>query len=244
MYNKGENKFGAFFFQTLGDLYMILSFTGESDDKVASIFMSREECEQSLLERYSSTKNTSLLQLFHYHRFLQCFGSKDFETALDHAEEYFKLGSGNIWRMTDIATAFLSGLVAFGLARNTNKDGLMETGEKKLLTMQDWADNGSKWNAENKALLLQAERHYNLGNLDEAKSTYEASIKSAREHKFIHEEALAYELYGNFCVKTGDAVFGHELLRKAQSLYVEWVSGWREERTKNIYFVLLRMHFH
>mgnify|MGYP000252059187 CR=1 FL=1 len=40
-------------------------------------------------------------------------------------------------------------------------------------------------------------------NLQRLHTIYNASIKSAREHKFIHEEALAYELYGIFYVNSG-----------------------------------------
>ena len=72
-----------------------------------------------------------------------------------------------------------------------------EMGEKAVAAMTGYATSMSKWNWENKALLLQAELHYLNGDLELADTVYEASIKSAREHKFIHEEALAYELYGD-----------------------------------------------
>jgi len=222
MYNKQEKKFGAFFYQSLGDLYTILSLIGEPDDRVASIFISREECEKALLENYSSTKNTSVLQLFYYHRFIQSFAVRDFETALNYCEEYDKLGSGIIARITDVATVFFSGVIGFVLARKSKQDGMLDIGEHRRMQLQMWADHGSKWNAENKALLLQAEKYYTTGNLDQAKASYEASVKSAREHKFINEEALAYELYGIFRVETGHLENGKELLRKAQSLYAEW----------------------
>lgn len=222
MYNKQEKKFGPFFYQTLGDLYTILSLTGESDDQVASIFIPREECEKSMLDIYSTTKNTSVLQLFYYHRFRQSFAARDFETALNYCEEFEKCGTGLISRVLDVATTLYSGVIGFVLARKTKKDGMFDIGEHRRLLLQVWSDHGSKWNAENKALLLLAEKCYTNGNLDEAKSNYEASIKSAREHKFIHEEALAYELYGIFRIETGYLENGKELLRKAQSLYAEW----------------------
>ncbi len=222
MYNKQEKKFGAFFYQSLGDLYAILTFIGEPDDHIASIFISREECEKAMLDIYSSTKNASILQLFYYHRFIQSFVARDFKAALKYCEEYDNLGNGIISRITDVATTFLSGVIAFVLARKTKQDGMFDIGEHRRMSLQLWADHGSKWNAENKALLLQAEKYYTTGNLDEAKASYEASVKSAREHKFIHEEALAYELYGIFRIETGHLENGKELLKTAQSLYAEW----------------------
>ena len=222
MYNKQERKFGAFFFASLGDLYAIMNMIGEPEDRIASIFVSREECEKSMLEIYSSTKNASILQLFYYHRFLQCFNARDFKSALEYSQEYDNLGIGMISRITDIPIVFLSGVIGFILARKTKQDGMFDVGEHNRMRMQMWADHGSRWNAENKSLLLQAEKNYTTGNLDDAKACYEASIRSAKEHKFIHEQALAYELYGTFRVETGHLENGTELLRKAQSLYNEW----------------------
>lgn len=222
MYNKQEKKFGAFFHQSLGDLYVTLTLIGEPDDQIASIFISREECEKAMLEIYSSTKNASILQIFYYHRFIQSFAARDFNAALKYCEEYDKLGNGIMSRITDLAVGVLSGVISFILARNTKQDGMFEVGEHRRMSFQMWADHGSKWNAENKALLLQAEKYYTTGNLDKAKASYEASIKSAREHKFIHEEALGYELYGIFRMETGHREHGKDLLKTAQSLYAEW----------------------
>lgn len=222
MFDKQEKKFGAFFYQSLGDLYAILSLTGEPDDQVASMFVSRQECEKEMLHIYSATKNTSVLQLFYYHRLLQAFAAKDYEAALKYSDEYDKVGTGMISRITDVVSVFLSGVIGFAMARKTNQAAMFEIGERRRMQLQLWSDHGSRWNAENKALLLQAEKCYTQGSFDEAKSFYEASAKSAKEHKFIHDEALAYELNGNFHIETGDLENGKELLKKAQSTYVEW----------------------
>ena len=71
-------------------------------------------------------------------------------------------------------------------------------------------------------MLLQAELPYLNGDLGSAAAMYEASIKSAHEHKFIHEEALAYELHGRFFVETHMSEEGSNQLRAAVSKYKEW----------------------
>lgn len=48
------------------------------------------------------------------------------------------------------------------------------------------------------------------------------SIKSAHEHKFIHDEALGYELYGIFCIENHRVDKGVNLLRTALSKYMQW----------------------
>ena len=52
-------------------------------------------------------------------------------------------------------------------------------------------------------LLLEAEKMHTLGDFDGAASFYEKSIRSAREHKFVHEEAIASELAGIFYLEVG-----------------------------------------
>ncbi|KAL7530190.1 hypothetical protein ACHAXR_003358 [Thalassiosira sp. AJA248-18] len=87
--------------------------------------------------------------------------------------------------------------------------------------MSKWESN-NPWNFENMSKLLKAELHYLDGQLESAEDAYKASIKSARDHKFIHEEALAHELYGIFCIETRLIDKGFEHLRIAVDKYKTW----------------------
>jgi hypothetical protein len=100
---------------------------------------------------------------------------------------------------------FFEGLTCFQLARQTNIDERskwIEKGETVLEKMKLWSQHSS-WNWENKMLLLEAEKMHTLNDFDSAASFYERSIRSAREHKFIHEEAIASELAGIFFLERG-----------------------------------------
>ena len=52
-------------------------------------------------------------------------------------------------------------------------------------------------------LLLEAEKMHTAGDFVSAASFYQKSIRSARENKFIHEEAIASELAGLFYLDRG-----------------------------------------
>jgi hypothetical protein len=100
---------------------------------------------------------------------------------------------------------FFEGLTCFQFARQSNNDERskwMEKGETVLEKMKLWSQH-STWNFENKMLLLEAEKMHTLGDFDSTASFYEKSIRSAREHKFIHEEAIASELAGLFFLERG-----------------------------------------
>lgn len=99
---------------------------------------------------------------------------------------------------------------------------LVAKGEEMLAIFTHYKQAGSQWNAENKMLLLEAELNFANRDSVKAKAAYEKSIQSAHEHKFIHEEALAYELFGIFCIEEGNLYEGNELLEKARGLYDSW----------------------
>ena len=116
---------------------------------------------------------------------------------------------------------FFEGLAAFCLARQTHQPKWRVVGEEaanKLLKLELVL----KWNFEHKSKLLQAERCYLDGELESAEAAYQASIKSALEHKFIHEAALAYELYGIFCIENNMVDEGRKQLQMAVDKYKQW----------------------
>ena len=58
------------------------------------------------------------------------------------------------------------------------------------------------------------------GDFDSAASFYERSIRSARQHKFIHEEAIASELAGLFYLDRG-------LREKSLHLFLHSIWGYK-----------------
>ena len=154
------------------------------------------------------------------------FWSRDFLAVAELSEKYSETHDPALQhqRVLHVLRVFYEGIVYLNLARGPGdaKKKWREMGEKAVATVAGYATSMSKWNFENKSLLLQAELHYLNGDLDPAAAMYEASIKSARDHKFVHEEALAYELHGRFCVENQMAEKGSNQLSVAVSKYNEW----------------------
>ena len=110
----------------------------------------------------------------------------------------------------------------------------------------------STWNFENKLLLLKALLQNLNGCHAMAELTYQSSIQSAQEHKFIHEvstysvisvelnftftnsptccsisfyqsqEALALELFGYFLLENKSIIKGLDQLGLAEDKYKQW----------------------
>ena len=124
-------------------------------------------------------------------------------------------------------TIFFVGLAAFYFARE-GKDKLgdrvlkwMKIGEEALNKVECWSSH-SAWNFQNKLLLLRAEKNYCMGETESAKSLYEESILSAQEHKFIHEEGIAHELYGHFSLERGHRSDALRSFNSSVKCYMDW----------------------
>ena len=126
----------------------------------------------------------------------------------------------HLFRSDDLKLAYFD--VLYIVYRKTLDPIWLERGKTKCRYLKEWAEKGSTWNFENKLMLLQAEESYCDGNVEGAKSLYDAAISSARRHKFINEEALAYELAARFYFETGDEGTSFHLFSKARLKYEEW----------------------
>ena len=119
---------------------------------------------------------------------------------------------------------FFEGLSCFLCSRGSNdteKTKLIERGRSILTRARSLADNSS-WNWQNKVLLLDAMEMHALGNLDEAGPRYISSIRSAFEHKFIHEEAVASELAGDCLFELGRQSEAYALYKHSIKCFEEW----------------------
>ena len=73
-----------------------------------------------------------------------------------------------------------------------------------------------------KVQLLEALNSHTIGNLEEAGRLYIDSINSAREHKFIHEEAVASELTGDCLFELGRQSEAYTLYKHSIKCFEEW----------------------
>ncbi len=73
-----------------------------------------------------------------------------------------------------------------------------------------------------KLLLLQAEHQFATGQIKEADATYRKAIESARDHRFINEEAISCELAGIFYNAMGKREQSSHHFHKAVECYESW----------------------
>lgn len=91
----------------------------------------------------------------------------------------------------------------------------------KLKKLEMWAEHGPE-NYHNRLALFSAELARIEGRYSEAMHLYEAAIRSAREHGFIQNQALAYELAARFHATHGLDTIAEAYVRNARACYVRW----------------------
>ena len=85
---------------------------------------------------------------------------------------------------------------------------------------------------------MQAEL-YNLNHHHiMAEVSYQASIVSAHDHKFFHEEALACELYGIYLIENKMLSKGMKQLRKAMKKYKTWGAMKKADYVKDFMYLV------
>ena len=90
--------------------------------------------------------------------------------------------------------------------------------------MRIWSKN-APMNFQHKYDLVAAETARVTGNIGPAMENYEQAIKGAGDNGFIHEEALANELYARLWQKRGNDRVAEIYMREARALYHRWGAG-------------------
>lgn len=116
---------------------------------------------------------------------------------------------------------FYEGLCSYWIGREENIAKWISKGNESMLALQKLVQF-SVWNFENKYLLLQAEEHFSERNFELAEKLYDEAISSAKEHRFVNEQALANELAGFFYLETGRRQKSIHYFSQAIKKYNEW----------------------
>jgi len=150
--------------------------------------------------------------------------------------------SSHLLKVDFIMGYFFEGLASFQLARLNNKSAnWIERGRSSLERLRHWSECSS-WNWENKLLLLEAEDMYTEGLFVLAESLYDSAIRSAHEHKFIHEEAIACELAGTFYHERGFHETSYPYFVHSIKSYNQWGAFAVARRVETFVKVNFRNH--
>ncbi|XYH98506.1 GAF domain-containing protein [Sorangium sp. So ce1128] len=125
--------------------------------------------------------------------------------------------------MTDIALFLaLAAAKCWPDAATNEEQARLRQHIEHSLTRLRYFTGGCEANFLHKLRLGEAEYARVLGKPDEAAAKYDEAIELAREHRFLHIEALAAQLSAEFRLETGKSHVGAMYLREARDAYARW----------------------
>ncbi len=182
--------------------------------------------EESKFEQHLASHPSLALPEFRYWtRKLQArFFAREYGDALHAAEQAKRL----LWTSPSLfesAEYFFYGALccaaAWHSATEEQRSKLLESLREQHAQLDVWSENCPE-NFESRASLVAAEVARLDGRLLDAEQLYERAIRSAHNHGFIQNEALANELAGNFHAGRGLERIALGYLRDARYCYLRW----------------------
>jgi len=128
----------------------------------------------------------------------------------------------------------LSRLRLYDRVTEIEREETLKRVESNQLRMRLWSQN-APMNFQHKYDLVAADTARVLGNLGPAMENYEQAIKGAGDNGFIHEQALANELYARFWQQRGNDRIAEMYLREAHLLYHRWGASAKVSHLENRY---------
>jgi PAS domain S-box-containing protein len=166
-----------------------------------------------------------IAQCWYWVRKLQArFLAGDYAAAADAASKAETLLWTSVY-MVEFAEyhfyAALARAACFDHVGETERSTLRRLLAEHAGQLRRWAENAPA-NFEDRATLVEAEIARIEGRTLEAMDLYERAIRSATEHGFLHQRAIANELAGRFHAGRGFETIGRAYLREARDCYHRW----------------------
>ena len=121
-----------------------------------------------------------------------------------------------------------------GDAPEDERPGLLETLATHHAQLAVWAEHCPD-NFGSRAALVGAELARVRGEPDRVLGFYERAIRSAREHGFVHNEAIAYEAAARFHRARGEALIADAYVREAHACYAQWGAEGKARQLRSVH---------
>jgi len=198
--------------------------------------------EEACFAQCRENKEISMCRMILQKKKYVAFFSGDLGAAAemyDLSQAHFPMGPTG--RLSNVlVTTFIDGLIGLFFARKHNQDEMKWTkvGLEAIRSFRKWV-NSSEWNFSNKLHLLEAEYYFLREDTERAIVFYTASIKAARDHRFLHEEGLAEEKFATYLLHKNNHDDAMEHFLKSKKCYESWGAHALAQRVEKAIAILL-----
>ncbi len=178
---------------------------------------------EKLLPQFIEEQQITLCCATYLAQTLLAFIFRDIEKAYQNAllTEKYKEGAGGMFFLpvhSFYCSLALLAKISASVSDNSPEQQLLNHHQAQL---KHWATQ-APCNCQHKYDLVQAETARVLGNDWQAAQLYEKAIAGAKKNKYLHEEALAYELAAEFYLQQGMEKFAQTYMKEAHYRYQLW----------------------
>jgi GAF domain-containing protein len=179
--------------------------------------------EKTLPLLHEANDRNAIFYLYIYQLKL-CYLFRAYPQALENAALAEVYSDNAIGAFAVLLLNFYDSLTRLALCADSS-----QAEQKKLLKkvkanqkkMKKWADH-APMNHRHKYYLVEAERARVLGQESAARDYYDQAIALAQENEYLNEEALAYELAGEFYLSRRQDRLAEHYLGQAHYAYTRW----------------------
>ena len=226
LYSKAIGKLKQQTTEYLTRLYhqSVLNLMGRSENNCLLVGDAYNENE--LLPLMLELNERSIILATYIHKLMLCYLFHEYESALKHAlvvEEFLDGAQGTVLVPLAMLYGSLVRLAVFGSSNEKDKGTILKKVAKNQRLLATWSDT-APMNYLNKYYLVEAERSRILKDYHQAADHFETAIRLAREHEYLNEEGLAFELAANFYVSTGKTITARAYMQEAVYCYSKWGS--------------------
>jgi class 3 adenylate cyclase/predicted metal-dependent HD superfamily phosphohydrolase len=190
--------------------------------------------EGAMIELWTE-RDKQALAYYHKYRLVRRYMVRDYAACLESVEVITDRFHTVVGMLFSVYYVYFEALALTGLTPSLS--GLARARALRRVrsiqkSLRDWSKHAPE-NHRPKYLLVTAELKRVTGKHAEAESAYEEAAQLAHRSGSLHDEALAYELLGEFHLALGRKVVARSYLNEAREVYRRWGGyGWIEHMEK------------
>lgn len=212
----------------------MLNFMGRSANPVILTGEAYDE-EKMMLQNTERNDKTGTF-FIHFNKLILCYYFHEYEKAAFHAAESRKLLEAVLAKFEIPNHHLYEALTLLALYPNAgSKQGkYLRRIKSNMGKLKTWAKFAPE-NYQHKYDLLKAELLRVHGKFNDARLVYDKAISGASVNKYIHEEALAYELTGRFYIQQKSEELAEFYLKASYNAFREWGAEAKLRQMEQVY---------
>jgi PAS domain S-box-containing protein len=192
---------------------------------------------EELLPQHIAANERSIVFNHYIHPMIFHYLFEDFTTALEFmrkTEEYLDGAVGAYSTVIFVTFDSLINLALWGDFSEVERKKIHKRIAANRKKLAKWAKFAPE-NCQHKLALVEAELARVNGDHGRARELYDEAVRGAHEHRFMQDEALAYELAGKYYLERGIYELAQYYLHAAYRAYQRWGARVKVEHLEKKY---------